>query len=405
MNGKKITFVASALLVSTMATVAWAGGTYDVGASDTEIKIGNTNPYSGPASAYSIVGKVEEAYFRMVNEQGGVNGRKITFISYDDAFSPPKTVEQTRKLVESDEVLAVFSSLGTAPSLAVRAYMNSKKIPQIFVSSGSSKFGDHKGFPWSIGHQPNFFTEGRVFAKYLRSDQPNAKIGVLYQNDDLGKELLEGLKDGLGDKSSNIAVAIPFEITEPTIDSQVVKIKSAGADVFVNFSTPKAAAQAIRKIGELNWKPVHLISKVSMSIGSVMKPAGLENSEGIISATYVKDYNDAQWKDDAGMKAFDVFMDKYLPGSDKSNALAVYGYLISENFVKVLRQCGDNLTRANLMKQATSLKDMELGLLLPGITVNTSPTDYYPLKQLRLMRFHNGEWELFGPVIDGRVEN
>ncbi|MBR0684388.1 ABC transporter substrate-binding protein [Bradyrhizobium manausense] len=396
---------ATAMTAWAVATSAIAGGVYDEGASDTEIKIGNTNPYSGPASAYGIVGKVEEAYFQMINEQGGVNGRKINFITYDDAYSPPKTVEQTRKLVESDGVLAIFSGLGTAPSLAVRKYLNSKQIPQIFVSSGSAKFGDYRSFPWSMGHQTNFLTEGRIFADYILSEHPNAKVGILYQNDDVGKELLQGLKDGLSTKQSMIVAEISYELAEPTIDSHVVKIRSAGADVFVNFSLPKAAAQAIRKIAEMNWKPVQIVSKVSSSVGSVMKPAGLDNAESVISASYAKDFNDSKWKDDPAMRAYSAFMDKYLPGSDKSNSLAIYGYFISENLVKVLKQCGDNLTRANLMKQAASMKDVELSLLLPGIKVNTSPTDFYPLEQLQLMRLQRGEWKLFGPIMQARAEN
>ena len=387
-----------------VATTALAGGKYDEGASDTEIKIGNTNPYSGPASAYGMVGRVEEAYFRMINAQGGINGRKINFISYDDAYSPPKTVEQTRKLVESDGVLAVFSSIGTATSLAVQKYMNTKKVPQLFVASGLTLWGDYKNLPWSIGHQVNYDTEGRVFAQYLLEAQPKAKVGVLYQNDDLGKELLKGLKAGLGTKQSMIVVEIPYEVSQPTVDTEVLKIKGADVDVFVHFTSPKAAAQAIRKIGEMGWKPVQLVGKVASSIGAVMKPAGFEHAEGVISVSFTKEFGDPQWKDDPAMKAYSEFMDKYVPGVDKNNSLAVYGVMISENLVYLLKQCGDDLTRANVMKQAANIKGLELGLLLPGIRIDTSSTDYYPLEQLRLMRFEAGEWKLFGSVVEGKSE-
>ena len=404
MIAKFWTAVLGGTMACTLATAALAQKKYDQGASDTEIVIGNTNPYSGPASAYGIVGKVEDAYFKMINEQGGVNGRKIRFISYDDAYNPAKTVEQTRKLVESDGVLAVFSSIGTGPSLAVRKYMNSKQVPQLLVASGGTMWGDYKNYPWSIGHQVNYGAEGRVFGRYLREQQAGKRIGVLYQNDDLGKELLKGLKEGLGDKQSQIVAEVPYEVTEPTVDAQVLKLKSAGVDVFVNFTSPKAAAQAIRKIGEIGWKPVQLVGKVSSSIGAVMKPAGFENANGIISVSFSKEYGDPQWKDDPGMKAYGAFMDKYLPDLDKNNSLAVYGYLISENLVKLLKQCGDDLTRANLMKQAANMKHMELSMLLPGITINTSPTDFYPLEQLQLMRFHDGEWQRFGEVVEGAAQ-
>jgi branched-chain amino acid transport system substrate-binding protein len=377
---------------------------YDTGATDTEIKIGNIMPYSGPASAYGVIGKTEAAYFKKINTEGGINGRKINFISYDDAYSPPKTVEQARKLVESDEVLFVFNSLGTPPNSAIHKYMNSKKVPQLFVATGATKWNDSKDFPWTMGWQPNYQSESRIYAKYLLKEKPDAKIAVLYQNDDYGKDYLKGLKDGLGAKAATMIVAEEsYETTEPSIDNHIVKMKATGADVFVNVTTPKFAAQAIKKIAEIEWKALHILNNVSASVGSVIKPAGYENSQAIISAAYLKDVSDTQWKDDAGMKQFLDFMAKDFPEGDKLDGGTIVGYGVAQTLVQVLKQCGDDLTRENVMKQAASLKDFRTEVLLPGVTINTSATDFAPISQLQLMRFKGEKWELFGDVISGDV--
>jgi branched-chain amino acid transport system substrate-binding protein len=377
---------------------------YDTGATDTEIKIGNTMPYSGPASAYGVVGKTEEAYFKKINAEGGVNGRKINFISYDDAYSPPKTVEQARRLVESDEVLLIFSSLGTPTNSAIHKYMNAKKVPQLFVATGATKWGDPKEFPWTMGWQPSYQSEGRIYAKFLMKEKPGARIAVLYQNDDFGKDVLKGLKDGLGAKATSMIVAEDaYEVSEPTIDGHIVKLKAAGADVFINFSTPKFAAQAIKKIGELGWKPQQIVVNVSASVAGVIKPAGFDNAQGIISAQYTKDGVDPLWKDDPDVKEFAAFMDKWFPEGNKADSLVLSGYALAQTMVRVLQQCGDNLTRANVMRQASNLKDFEPAGLLSGIKLNTSATDFYPIEQLQMMRFNGEGWELFGPVIDGQI--
>ena len=373
---------------------------YDVGASDTEIKIGNIMPYSGPASAYGVIGKTEEAYFRKINAEGGINGRKINFISYDDAYSPPKTVEQSRKLVESDEVLLIFNPLGTPSNTAIQKYMNAKKIPQLFVATGATKWNDPKEYPWTIGWQPNYQSETQIYARYILKNFPNAKIGVLYQNDDYGKDYLKGLKDGLGAKAASmIVLEESYEVSEPTIDSHIVKLKSTGADVFMNITTPKFAAQAIKKNAEIGWKPVHFLNNVSASIGSVIRPAGPENAQGIISSAYLKDPTDAQWKNDAGMKAWNEFLDKYYPEANRADASVMYAYTVAQGLVHVLKACGDNLTRENVMKQAAGIKDLELGGLLPGIKVNTSPTDFAPLSQVQLQKFKGETWDLFGEIL------
>lgn len=375
---------------------------YGPGVTDTEIKIGNTAAYSGPASGFGLIAKTGEAYFRKINEEGGINGRKIVFLSYDDAYSPPKTVEQTRKLVESDEVLLVFNAVGTPTNSAVQKYLNAKKVPQLFVSSAAAKWNDPKNFPWSIGFAPSLENEGKSYAKYVLKQKPDAKIAVFYQNDDFGKDYLKGIKAGLGDKAQTMIVAEEsFDVTEPTIDSHIVKLKASGADVFFNMATPKFAAQAIKKINELNWKPLQLLSFASSSIGSVIKPVGLENAQGIISASYFKDPNDPRWKDDAGFKALEALLDKYMPGANHADTLIINGYNPALLLVQVLKQCGDDLTRENVMKQVASLKDVELGMLLPGIKVNTSPTDYAPIKQWHLMRFEGTNWQLFGDLTGG----
>src|ERR1700716_340138 len=342
---------------------------YDTGATDTEIKIGNIMPYSGPASAYGVIGKTEEAYFKKINAEGGINGRKITFISYDDTYSPPKTVEQARKLVESDEVLIVFNPLGTPPNSAIQKYMNSKKVPQLFVATGATKWNDPKEFPWTMGWQPNYQSETIIYAKYILKNKPDAKIAVLYQNDDYGKDYLKGLKDGLGAKAASmIVMEESYEVSEPTIDSHIVKLKSTGADVFFNITTPKFAAQAIKKNMEIGWKPLHFLNNVSASIGSGVQPAGDENDHGIISSAYLKDPTDPQWKTDPGMKAWNEFLDKYYPEANRVDLSVMYGYTVAQGLVHVLKACGDDLTRANIMKQAADIKDLELGGFLSGIT-------------------------------------
>jgi len=375
---------------------------YDPGASDTEIKIGNINPYSGPASAYGTIGKTIDAFFKKVNAEGGVNGRKINFISYDDGYSPPKAVEQARKLVESDEVLLIFQSLGTPSNTAIQKYMNAKQVPQLFVATGATKWGDPKNFPWTMGWQPSYQSESHIYAQYILKNHPNGKIGILYQNDDYGKDYVKGLKDGLGEKAKTMIVSeLPYEVADPTVDSQIINLKASGADIFFNVTTPKFAAQAIKKTAEIGWKPVHIINQVSTSVGSALKPAGLENAKGILSTGYLKDLTDPQWKDDAGMKNFLAFMDKYFPEGDKTNALTGYGYSVAQTLVQVLKQCGDNLTRENVMKQAASLKELQQDLFLPGIKANTSANDFYPLDQNQMMKFNGERWEYFGPIMSG----
>jgi branched-chain amino acid transport system substrate-binding protein len=394
---------ALALLAAT-SQPSFAQKKYDPGASDTEIKIGNIMPYSGPASAYGVIGKTEEAYFKKINAEGGINGRKINFISYDDAYSPPKTVEQARKLVESDEVLLVFNPLGTPPNSAIQKYLNTKKVPQLLVATGATKWNDPKNFPWTMGWQPNYQSESQIYAKYILKNKPNAKIAVLYQNDDYGKDYVKGLKDGLGAKAASmIVVEESYEVSQPTIDSSIVKFKAADADVFFNVTTPKFAAQAIKKMAEVGWKPMHFLNNVSASVGTVMKPAGFENSQGIISSNYMKDPTDAQWKNDPGMKAWNEFLDKYYPEANRADGGVVYGYNVAQALVQILKQCGDNLTRENVMKQAASLKDFVPGGVLPGVKANTSPTDFAPISQLQLMRFKGETWELFGEILSGDV--
>jgi branched-chain amino acid transport system substrate-binding protein len=387
------------------ATPALAQKKYDPGASDTEIKIGNIMPYSGPASAYALIAKTQAAYFKKVNDEGGINGRKINFISYDDGYSPPKAVEQARKLVESDEVLLVFQPLGTPSNTAIQRYMNGKKVPQLFVATGATQFGeDPKKSPWTMGWQPNYQSEGRIYAKYILDNKPDGKIAVLFQNDDYGKDLMKGLKDGLGEKAKTMIVAeAPYEVSEPTVDSQMVKLKASGADVFVNIGTPKFAAQAIRKAGELGWKPMHIVNNVSNSAGSVLKPAGFENAKDVLSTQYLKDSTDLTWKDDAGMKEWGAFMDKYFPDGDRTSSFTVYGYTVAQTLVQVLKQAGDDLTRENVMRQAANLKNFTVPTVLPGITMNTSATDFFPIEQMQMMRFNGERWELFGPVISGEI--
>jgi branched-chain amino acid transport system substrate-binding protein len=400
MNWPAKTVLATACAILAMAPAS-AEKKYDSGVSDSEIKIGQTVPLSGPASAYATISKAEAAYFRMINEKGGINGRKINLISYDDGYNPSKTVEQPRKLVESDEVLLTFQSLGTAENAAVQKYLNDKKVPQLFTSTGATRFSDPINFPWTMSGNLSYQTEARIYGRYILANHPDAKIGILYQNDDFGKDYLIGLKQSLGAKAPSMIVAeVAYEPTDPTIDSMIVRIKSRGANLFYNISTPKFAAQAIRKIAELNWKPVHILTVNSSSVGGALKPAGLDASHGIISVNYGKDPGDPTWDNDPGMNAWRTFMDKYYAEGDKNSSLNTYGYSSAQLLTLVLRNCGDNLTRENVMKQATSLKDVRLDLLLPGMVVNTSPTDYHVIKQVQMMRFNGERWEGFGPIIN-----
>jgi branched-chain amino acid transport system substrate-binding protein len=397
--------LASILLGLSSTNLLAAEKKYDIGATDTEIKIGNIMPYSGPLSAYALIGRTESAFFNKINAEGGINGRKINFVTYDDAFSPPKTVEQARKLVESDEVLLLFQSLGTPTNNAIRPYLNQKKVPQLFVATGATQFGDRKSFPWTMGWQPTYQTEGRIYAAYILQNLPQAKIGILYQNDDSGRDYIKGLKDGLGAEAAKrmIVAELPYDPSETTVDSQIVTLKTMGADVFFNESSPKFAAQAIRKAGEIGWKPVQFLASISNSVGSVLKPAGLEYAKDILSSNYIKDPTDPAWKDDPAIKQWASFMDKYFPEGDKTSTFSVYGYVTAQTMVEVLKQCGDELTRENVMKQAANLRDFAPDLLLPGIKINTSPTDYYPIEQMQMSRFNGEHGVLFGPVISGEI--
>jgi ABC-type branched-subunit amino acid transport system substrate-binding protein len=394
----------SVLIIAAALASATAQKNYDPGVTDTEIKIGNIMPYSGPASAYGTIGRTEAAYFRRINAEGGINGRKINFISYDDAYSPPKAVEQARKLVESDEVLLIFNSLGTPSNTAIQKYMNAKKVPQLFVQSGATKWNDPKEFPWTMGWQPNYQNEARIYAKYILKEKPNARIAVLYQNDDYGKDYLKGLKDGLGAKAASMIVAEEaYEVAEPTIDSHIVKMKSLNTDVFVDITTAKFAAQSIKKAAEIGWKPLHFLNNVSTSIGAVIKPAGVENAQGIISVAYLMDALDPQWKDDPGMKAFDEFLARDFPEGNRADSLVVTGFNVAQTLVQVLKQCGDKLTRKNVMMEAANLKDFRTTNLLPGIKINTSPIDFAPIKQVQLRRFKGETWELFGATLGSDI--
>jgi ABC-type branched-subunit amino acid transport system substrate-binding protein len=393
--------VGSAMLM--LAFPALAGGKYDVGATDTEIKIGNIMPYSGPASAYAIIGKTEAAYLQKINDEGGINGRKINFISYDDAYSPPKTIEQARKLVESDEVLFIFSSLGTGPNSAIMKYMNAKKVPQLFLASGGTKFGDPANFPWTMGWQPNYQSEARIYAQYIRERFPNGKIAALWQNDDAGKDQMKGTRDGLGDKASMIVADASYEVADPTLDSQIARLHDSGADILISWTTPKAAAQALKKVAELGWKPTYFIGNTSSQVASVLRPAGVDNAKGVISSAYLKDPFDPSWKNDDGVKAWNAFMDKYMPGVDRTDSNIVYGYSVAQTLVEVLKQCGDDLTRANVMKQAANLKDIKIDMLLPGMAINTSPTDYFPIEQLQLIQFDGQAYQRIDKVRTGQV--
>ena len=397
---KNLATLCMAVLTAVFMSSAYAQKLYDTGASDSEIKIGNIMPYSGGLSSLSTLGKVEAAYFKALNERGGINGRKINFISYDDGYSPPKTVEQARKLVESDEVLAVFSVLGTPTNSAIQKYLNSKKVPHLFIASGGTKWGDHAGFPWSIGWQPSFQTEARIYAKHLSEIRPSAKVAVFYQNDDFGKDLAKGFKEGPPVGGPTIVTEESYDVSEPTMDSHVAKMKASGADTLMIFASAKYAALTIKKTAELGWTPLKFVPYVSAFVESVMRPAGFDAAEGSISAAYIKDPSDPQWKDDEGMKKFMDFYTKQFANSGKMDEqLAAVGYSMAQTLEHLIRQCGDDLTRANVMKQAANLRDVSLDLLLPGVKLNTSPVDFYPIKQLRLMRFESGSWKLYGAAM------
>jgi branched-chain amino acid transport system substrate-binding protein len=395
-------WISGMLILATMqASLANEGKRYDQGASDTEIKIGNTMPYSGPASAWGAIGKAEAAYFAKVNAEGGVNGRKIRFISYDDGYSPPKTVEQTRRLVESDEVLLLFSSFGVPTNTAIHKYVNARKMPHLFVGGGGSKWNDPQRFPWTMGFQPSYVVEGKAYGEYLAAKYPSGKIAVLYQHDDYGKDILDGLTRGLGASSSMIIAELSYEATDPTIDSQIARLRASGADIFMNFAGPKFAAQAIRKIAELDWKPVHVINIPSASIGSVLKPAGLDISQGIIAGGFIKDVTDPDMADDPGVRSYLKFLSDYYPEADRSASTNALGYIMAQVMVHVLRQAGDDLTRENVMRQASNIKDLEVDLLLPSIRINTSPDDFAPLKSIELRRLMGTHWQRLDQAGEG----
>ena len=397
---RSLTIAASAAALVFACTAAQAEKKYGPGVSDTEIKVGNTNPYSGPASSYGTIGKAIAAYFAMINDQGGINGRKINFVSLDDGYSPPKTVEQTRRLVEEDKVLLDFQPLGTPCNTAIQPYMNEQKVPQLFVATGATKWNDPQHFPWTMGWQPNYQTEARIYAAYILKNLPDAKIAILYQNDDYGKDYVKGMMDGLGDKAAKMVVAQKsYETSDPTIDSQIVALKASGADVFFNVTIPKFASQAIRKAYDIGWRPTQFLNNVSNSVGAVLQPAGLDKSVGIISSAYDKDPVDPKWQETKEYKDWLAWMKKYLPNGNLGDTFNVYGYTVAQTLVQVLKQAGDDLSRENVMKQAASIKDLELPMLLPGIKISTGPNDFAPIKQMQLMKFDGKSWELFGAVL------
>jgi branched-chain amino acid transport system substrate-binding protein len=403
MTTKHLTAISMAVATLALGSgLVWAAGQYGPGASDTEIKIGQTMPYSGPASAYGTIGKAEAAYFAMINDKGGVNGRKINLISRDDGYSPPKTVEAVRKLVEEDQVLLTFNVLGTPPNTAVQGYLNENKVPQLFVATGADKWNDPKKFPWTMGWQPSYRIEARIYGRYILKNFPNAKVAIVYQNDDFGKDYLAGLKEGLGDKAGKMLVATQsYETTDPTIDSQVVALQGSGADTLLVAAIPKFAAQAIRKVADLGWKPHFFITNVSASVKAVMQPAGIDKSQGIITAGYLKDPNDPQWQNSTEYKDWLEWMKKYYAGGSLADVNNIYGYSAAETLVSVLKASGNNLTRDNIMKQAASIHDLKLPMALPGIVVSTSATDFAPIKQMQLQKFEGETWKLFGEVISG----
>jgi branched-chain amino acid transport system substrate-binding protein len=391
---------AAALAAGMLALAAPAVAQNAPGVTDSEIKIGQTSPYSGPASAYSANSKVEIAYFQMINEQGGINGRKIKIISLDDGYNPAKTVEQTRKLVEEEQVAFIFSSIGTPTNIATRKYLNDNKVPNVFVASGGDTWGDYQHYPWSIGLLPSYRVEAQIYAKYILAQKPGAKVALIYQNDDFGRDYLNGLKDGFGAGfDQRVVRQETYQVTDPTVDSQVVSLQASGADVLVSGVTAKFGAQTLRKLYDLGWKPLHFISYVSSSVGAVLQPAGLDKAVGLITATYGKDPGDPRWKDDAGMKRWRDFMTKYLPNVPQTDSNYIAGYQYAETLEQVLRQSGNDLSRANIMRQAANLHDLHEDVLLPGIVINTSPTNFHPVKQMELARFDGKSWVLFGEVI------
>jgi branched-chain amino acid transport system substrate-binding protein len=400
----KAKFVTASMVLALAAFPAAAQKKYDPGASDSEIRIGNTNPYSGPASAYGTIGKTIAAYFTMVNEQGGINGRKVRFITYDDGYSPPKTVEMARKLVEQDQVLFLFQTLGTPSNTAIHKYMNMKKVPQMHVATGATKWNDPANFKWTMGWQPNYQDEAKSYVRYLLKEKPNAKIGILYQNDDYGKDYVKGIKDGLGAKAKSMIVSeVSYEVADPTVDSQIVQLQQSGADVFFNITTPKFAAQAIRKAYDIGWKPLHFLNNVSTSVASVLTPAGLDKSTGLISTAYIKDPTDKQWENDPAIKKWQAFMKKYYPEGSLIDNSNVYGYTVASTLHQVLKQAGNDLTRENIMKQAASVKGLKIDTLLPGIVIQTGAKDYAPIQSVQLMRFNGKQWERFGQIIDSSM--
>ena len=401
MNTKRLTWlVAAALGLCLAGQGAWADGKYDVGADDEIIRIGNTNPYSGPASSYGTIGKAISAFFDMINDQGGINGRKIDFVSLDDGYSPPKTVEQVRKLVEQEQVLFLFQTLGTPTNSAIHKYVNARKVPHLFVATGATKWGQPDEFPWSMGWQPTYTTEGKIYARYILDNIPDAKIGILFQNDDYGKDYVLGIKQGLGDKAEEMIVAeLPYEVTDPTIDSQIVSLRSSGANVFYNVSIPKFAAQAIRKAYDIGWKPVHFLNSVSASVKTVLEPAGFEKAVGVLSSIYIKDPTDPQWADSPDYQAWAKWMDEYYPRGDKGDTFNGYAYAVSQTLKHVLEQCGDDLTRANVMKVASSINGLEVPMMLPGITITTGADDFYPVEQMQMVRFDGETWQEFGEIL------
>ena len=397
---RRLIIWAAAGVAATLSTPGFAQKNYGPGVTDTEIKIGTTSPYSGPGSAYGAIAKAESAYFKMINEKGGVNGRRINFISYDDALSPPKTVEQTRRLVEQDQVLAVFNAVGTAANLSVQKYLNGKKVPQLLVGAGSTRLIDPLKFPWTIGWQPVYHSEGAIYGKYILANLPQARIAILSQNDDFGRDYVEGVKAALGDKARTLIVSeTTYEPTDATVDSQILKMKASGADVLINITTPKFAAQSIKKVAEIGWKPTHFLTSISVSMGAVMRPAGLQNGQGIISSAYLMDATDDRWRDHPEMKEWNAFMDRYLPDANKADWMNVFGYVAAQALVQVLQQSGNDLTREGVMKSAASLKDFRPKLMLPGISANSSPTNFFPIRQLQMMRLQGEKWDLFGPVL------
>ena len=406
MQATRRLMLCGAAALALAAAPAAAQKKYDEGASDTEIKIGNTNPYSGNASSYGTIGKAISAFFNMVNEQGGINGRKVNFVSYDDGYSPPKTVEMVRKLVEEDKVLFTFQTLGTPPNTAIHKYMNQKKVPHLFVATGASKWGNPKEFPWTMGFQPDYVTEAIVYAKHILANVKDPKIAVLMQNDDYGKDYFNGFKQGLGKDADKLIVAhATYESTDPTVDSQMIQLMNSGANVFFNITIPKYAAQAIRKAAEIGWKPAHYLNNVSASVATVMKPAGFENGQAILTAGYLKDPTDPRYHNDKDFLEWKAFMQKYYPNGNLADGFNGYAYAVSTLLVHVLKQCGDDLTRANIMKQAANIKDLQLPMVIPGIKVNTSPTDFYPIQSVQMHRFKGESFEPFGEVISGEAQS